>query len=237
MQAIILAGGQGTRLRPYTVSLPKPLVPIGDHPIIDIVLRQLKTAGFEDVVISTGHLSDLVQAYCGDGSKWRLRVRYVREEHPLSTAGPLRLIEGLEENFLVVNGDILTSLKFEAIWRDHLDSHPIATLGICQRHMAVDFGVVELGEENELKRYTEKPRLEYHVAMGINVLNRKCITYIKPGEALGLPELYLRMQTAGETLKCYVSKDFWLDIGRPEDYQSAQDRLAEDPQAFLSDAN
>src|SRR5947209_4336812 len=123
MQAVILAGGRGTRLRPYTMSLPKPLVPIGDRPILDIVLRQLKRAGVTEAILSTGHLAELIQAYCGDGSRWKLRLRYVREEKPLNTAGPLALIDGLEDDFLVMNGDILTTLDFRRLWEHHQQSN------------------------------------------------------------------------------------------------------------------
>lgn len=226
MQAVILAGGKGTRLKPFTASLPKPLVPVGDYPIIEIVLRQLKARGFRDVIVSTGHLAELIEAYCGDGRRWGLNLRYVREEKPLSTAGALKIIRGLKEDFLTVNGDLLTTIDFGALFAAHCKSGAIATLGVCERRTQVDFGVVRLDDRDHLQAYQEKPSYRYLVSMGVNAFDRHVLKHIKEGESLGIPDLVLRVRTAGELVQGYRSKADWLDIGRPEDYQTAQELFA-----------
>jgi len=223
MQAIILAGGAGTRLRPFTVSLPKPLVPVGDYPIIEIVLRQLRHHGCREVVISTGHLAELIEAYCGDGRRWGLRVRYVREDRPLSTAGALRLVRGLRPEFLVINGDILTTLDFRALFAGHRRSGAAATIAVCERRTVVDFGTVRLDERDRLQAYVEKPAYRYLVSMGVNILTRRAVSRIRPGEALGIPDLIARLLAAGEPVMGWRNRAQWLDIGRPEDYQTAQE--------------
>jgi NDP-sugar pyrophosphorylase family protein len=226
MQAVILAGGKGTRLRPFTTSLPKPLVPVGDHPIIEIVLRQLKHFGFGEVVISTGHLAELIEAYCGDGRRWGLRIRYVREDKPLSTAGALRLIRGLRQDFLTINGDVLTTLDFRALYDFHRRSKAAATVSVCERQTVLDFGTIQLDAQDRLQAYVEKPAHRYLVSMGVNVFDRKVLSFIRPGEALGIPELISRLHGAGESVLGSRSRADWLDIGRPEDYQTAQDIFA-----------
>ena len=142
MQAVILAGGQGTRLRPYTAVLPKPLMPIGDMPILEIVLRQLQRAGFRDVTLAVSYLAEMMQAYCGDGSRFGLRIRYSRETASLSTAGPLKLIPGLDDTFLVMNGDLLTTLDYAALIRFHREHGAMATIATHRRTVLIDYGVV-----------------------------------------------------------------------------------------------
>lgn len=227
MQAVILAGGKGTRLRPFTASLPKPLVPIGEHPIIEVVLRQLKHHGFREVIISVGHMAELIQAYCGDGRRWKLRIRYVREDKPLSTAGALKLIRGLAPDFLTINGDILTTLDFRALYDYHRKSGADATIGVCERRTLVDFGVIELDKKSVLTNYIEKPSYEYLVSMGVNVFDRKVLEHIARGETLGIPDLIGRIRAEGGIVKGFRNKAEWLDIGRPEDYQTAGDLFAD----------
>lgn len=233
MQAVILAGGKGTRLRPLTTSLPKPLVPVGDHPILEILLRQLKRTGFRDVVISTGHLAELITAYCGDGRRWGLRVRYVREEKPLHTAGALRLIRNLAPHFLVVNGDILTDLDFGALYRWHVKKGGWATLSACPRRSVVDYGVLVTGANDALAEYIEKPASSYLVSMGVNVFSRKAVGLIEPGEAVGIPDFALRIKAAGKGVYCRRFEGRWLDIGRPDDYEAAQDIFEREGRRFL----
>lgn len=223
MQAVILAGGKGTRLRPFTASLPKPLVPVGDYPIIEIVLRQLRRHGFREAIIATGHLAGLIEAYCGDGRRWGLKLRYVREDKPLSTAGALRIIPGLNDHFLTVNGDILTTLDFSALFAFHRRSKAAATLGVCERQTLVDFGVLHLDDSNRLQAYTEKPSYRYLVSQGVNVFRRDALKHIRKGEALGIPDLVERLRAAGELVMGFRNDSRWLDIGRPDDYQAAQD--------------
>ena len=222
MQAVILAGGRGTRLRPFTSAMPKPLVPVGDHPIIEIILRQLRRHGFREVIVSTGHLAELIEAFCGDGRRWGLRVRYVRETKPLSTAGALKNIRGLGSRFLTINGDILTTLDFRSLVRHHDKTGNAATLALRERTHVVSFGVLELDARGRVRSYTEKPRHDYLVSMGVNVFDRRALRHIREGEALGIPELVGRLLSAGEQVGGFTNKAEWLDIGRPEDYQDAQ---------------
>ncbi len=225
-QAVILAGGKGTRLRPFTATLPKPLVPVGDHPIIEVVLRQLKHFGFTDIVVSTGHLAELIQAYCGDGRRWGVKIRYVREDKPLSTAGALKLIRGLQPRFLTINGDLLTTLDFGKLYDHHRDNEADAVIAVCERRLEIDFGVIDLDAQDRLRAYTEKPSHRYLVSMGVNVFDRRVLRHIKPDEALGIPDLIRRITRANGAVLGFRNKAQWLDIGRPADYEAAQGLFA-----------
>jgi NDP-sugar pyrophosphorylase family protein len=225
-QAIILAGGKGTRLRPFTATLPKPLVPVGDYPIIEIVLRQLKHFGFNDIVISTGHLAELIQAYCGDGRRWGVKIRYVREDKPLGTSGALKLIRGLEPRFLTINGDLLTTLDFGKLYEYHRAKAADAVIAVCERSYKIDFGVIGLDAQDRLRSYTEKPSQKYLVSMGVNVFDRRVLSHIRAGEALGIPDLIQRISAAQGTVLGFRNKADWLDIGRPEDYEAVQELFA-----------
>jgi NDP-sugar pyrophosphorylase family protein len=206
--------------------LPKPLVPVGDYPIIEIVLRQLKHFGFTDIVISTGHLAELIEAYCGNGKRWGVKIRYVREDKPLSTAGALKLIRGLAPRFLTINGDLLTSLDFGKLYESHRDSGADATIAVCERLWKIDFGVIDLDAEDRLCAYTEKPSHRYLVSMGVNVFDRGVLRHIKTGESLGIPELMQRIKAANGSVRGFRNKAHWLDIGRPEDYETVQELFA-----------
>ena len=225
-QAIILAGGKGTRLRPFTASLPKPLVPVGDYPIIEIVLRQLRRHGFREVIVSTGHMAALIEAYCGDGRRWGLKLRYVREDKPLSTAGALKLVRGLGRRFLTVNGDVLTTLDFKKLFDAHERRDAAATIAVCRRQATTDYGVIDLDASDRLIAYREKPAHSYLVSMGVNVFDRSALEHIGRGEALGIPDLIARLQAAGQDVYGYRADCDWLDIGRPSDYEAAQEIFA-----------
>jgi NDP-sugar pyrophosphorylase family protein len=233
MQAVLLAGGKGTRLRPYTVSLPKPLVPVDDYPIAEIVVRQLRRFGFREIIISTGHLAELVEAYFGSGKKWGVKIRYVREDKPLNTAGALKLIRGLDEHFLVMNGDLLTTLDFGRMLSEHKKKGRFATIGVCRREVRIDFGVIELLSGNRFADYIEKPTYAHHVSMGVNVFNRRVQKYIEHGESIGIPDLIRRAKEAGEEIHCHVHSGEWLDIGRVDDYQHAQDVFEANSKRYL----
>jgi NDP-sugar pyrophosphorylase family protein len=202
------------------------LVPVGDYPIIEVVLRQLKHFGFTDIVISTGHLAELIGAYCGDGRRWGVKIRYVREDKPLSTAGALKLIRGLQPRFLTINGDLLTTLDFGKLYEHHRRTGADALIAVCERRWKIDFGVIDLDEQDRLRSYTEKPSYPYLVSMGVNVFDRRVLSHIKPGEALGIPELMRRIKAGGGLVKGFRHKAEWLDIGRPEDYEAVQDLFA-----------
>ncbi|PTL58469.1 sugar phosphate nucleotidyltransferase [Paraconexibacter algicola] len=225
-RAIILAGGLGTRLRPYTVTLPKPLMPVGDRPILDIVLRQLRHHGFEHVTIATGHLAELIEAYCRNGESYGLRIDYFREEEPLGTVGALALIDGLrDEPFLVMNGDVLTDLDYAALLARHEASDAVATIATRVSTVEVSLGVLhfDAADDTRLADYSEKPTHRYESSMGVYCFSPKAIEYIEPGVRLDFPDHMLRLVAAGEVVRGWRSEDFWLDIGRPGDYEQAQE--------------
>ena len=234
MQAVILAGGMGTRLRPYTTVFPKPLMPVGDMPILELVLRQLKRHGFNRITLAVSHLAELIEAFCGDGSRFGLKIRYSREPKMLSTAGPLRLIDGLDDTFLVMNGDLLTTLDYAAAVRFHRERKACATICMQKRHVKIDYGVIEADPEGRLSRYIEKPQIDYAVSMGINILEPRALGYIRPDEVLGMPDLMLRLMEAGETVMTFEAPGLWLDIGRPEDYERAVEIFLDRREEFLA---
>lgn len=222
MRAIILAGGRGTRLRPLTISFPKPLVPLGGMPILELVVRQLRAAGFERVTLSTGYLAELIRAYFGDGSRFGIAIDSVHEEKPLSTAGPLRLVKDLPEHFLVMNGDLLTDLDYAAFLREHVASGAAATVATKTREAVTDFGIVEADANGDLERWIEKPTHSYQVSMGVYALSRATAELIREDEAIGMPDLLLRAVAAGRRVACHRFDGYWLDIGRVDDYETAQ---------------
>ncbi|MEU0965323.1 sugar phosphate nucleotidyltransferase [Streptomyces sp. NPDC005917] len=222
MHAVILAGGKGVRLRPYTTALPKPLVPIGDqHAILEIVLRQLSTAGFTGVTLAIGHLGEIIRAYVGDGSQWGLAVDYATEESPLGTMGPLlNLRHRLPETFLVMNGDILTDLDYADVLDRHRDSGAPLTIATYAREVRIDFGVLTT-DDSKVVAFTEKPSMDYRVSMGVYGLSRSTLDDYTPGLPLGFDELVLDLLKAETPPHAYDFEGYWLDIGRPDDYDRA----------------
>lgn len=228
MRAVILAGGKGTRLRPYTTLIPKPLVPLGGRcSILEIILRQLAGAGFSRVTLAVNHLADLVMAYFGDGSRWGIRLDYSLEEQPLSTIGPLTLIDDLPERFLVMNGDILCDLDYAAFFAAHAASGAVASVSACRREVKIDFGVLEYGADQRLTAFREKPVYTFDVSMGIYCLDRSVVAALPRGEAYGFDNLMLDALAGGRRVEIRPFGGFWLDIGRPDDYQYADENFAE----------
>jgi NDP-sugar pyrophosphorylase family protein len=222
MHAVILAGGKGVRLRPYTTALPKPLVPIGDsHAILEIVLRQLAGAGFQRCTIAIGHLGNIIRAYVGDGSQWGLDVDYVTEDSPLGTMGPLLTMLGqLPERFLVMNGDVLTDLDFAAVLGRHRETGAPLTIATYARTVNIDFGVLST-DDGRVVAFTEKPSMDYRVSMGVYGVSRSTLTRYTPGLPLGFDEVVLDLLAAGEEPRAFDFDGYWLDIGRPDDYDRA----------------
>ena len=228
MKAVILAGGKGTRLKPYTTVFPKPLMPIGDRPILEIVIGQLKSHGFDEAIITVGHLAELIMTFFGDGSKLGIKIKYSREDKPLGTAGGLGLIKKeLNETFLMMNGDVLTTLSYSDLVNYHKRNGAIATIALNKRAVKIDFGVVELEDGNSIAGYREKPKIDYLVSMGVYVFNTKALEYIKPNEYLDFPDLIKKLISNGEPVKGYTYDGYWLDIGRPDDYERANMEIEE----------
>jgi len=223
MKAVILAGGKGTRLRPYTTVFPKPLMPIGDKPILEIIIRQLKAQGFEEILMLVGYLGELITAFFGDGRKFGVNVKYYKEEKPLGTVGGLSLIRGeINDAFLAINGDTLTTLNFSDLLNYHKKNGATATIALNKRQVQIDFGVVEVDSRTKrIKGYTEKPTLESFVSMGVNALNPEVMDNIEPGRYLDFPNLIHNLIASEKTVKAYIFDGYWLDIGRPDDYERA----------------
>ncbi|MEV6015807.1 sugar phosphate nucleotidyltransferase [Streptomyces sp. NPDC002667] len=222
MHAVILAGGKGVRLRPYTTALPKPLVPIGDqHAILEIVLRQLASCGFTSCTIAIGHLGEIIRAYVGDGSQWGLAVDYSTEESPLGTIGPLlTMLDRLPESFLVMNGDVLTDLDFGDVLNEHRRAGAPLTIATYARKVRIDFGVLTT-DDRKVVAFTEKPSMDYRVSMGVYGLSRSTLGNYTPGLPLGFDELVLDLLRTGDEPHAYAFDGYWLDIGRPDDYDRA----------------
>ena len=224
MKAIVLAGGKGTRLAPYTYILPKPLMPIGDMPILEVLLRQMKRAGIEDVILTVGHLAQLLRTFFLDGSQWGVNITYSHEQTPLGTAGPLSLIEGLDSTFLVTNGDVLTTLDLQELLAFHRAQESIATIAVHHRQVKIDLGVVQWNGGNCISGYIEKPTYDYTVSMGIYVFEPRVMNYIPFNMYLDFPDLVLKLIAAGEKVTGYSFNGYWMDLGRPDDYaQAAKD--------------
>jgi NDP-sugar pyrophosphorylase family protein len=224
MKTVILAGGKGTRLAPYTTIFPKPLVPIGDRPILEIIVRQLSKQGLGDIVLSIGHLGELIEAYFQNE---RLNIPglyldYFRENDPLGTAGSLAMIPGLDETFLAMNGDILTTIDYQALIRHHREQRAALTIAMHRKDVKIDLGVLETDDEGKLVSYNEKPLYSFDVSMGIYVYEPRALEYIPEGKYMDFPDLVRVLLDHDEKVAGYHSQDYWLDIGRREDYELAQ---------------
>jgi len=225
-RAVVLAGGRGSRLAPYTTVLPKPLMPVGERPILEILLRQLGAAGLDDVTLAVGHLAHLVQAVVGDGSAHGVAVRYHEEEQALGTVGPLASIPDLHGTFLLVNGDVLTTLDFGKLIRTHQEAGNELTIATHRRTVRTDYGVLHtdgpLGGTHRVVGYDEKPEIGYTVSMGVYVLEAGVIDLLRPGDRCDFPDLVLRLLDRGAAIGSYTFDGYWLDIGREDDFRRAQ---------------
>lgn len=233
MRAIILAGGKGTRLMPYTTIFPKPMLPIGDVPILDIIIRQLKKYGFREVTLAVGYLAELLMAYFNDGGKYDIIINYSKEEIPLGTAGPLKNINNLQGPFLVMNGDILTNLNYQKLIEFHNQSDAIATIAMHKKTINIDLGVIKLDNESQIMDYREKPTYDFVVSMGIYIFEDRVLDYIDENKKLDFPDLVKILLRSGEKIRGFLSDDIWLDIGRHEDYQKAVQVFSDNRDAFF----
>lgn len=235
MQAVILAGGEGKRLKPYTTVLPKPMMPVGDYPILEIILRQLKHAGITEIILAVSRAHQIFQAFFQDGNGVGLDVSYSFEERALGTAGPLAMVlDRLEDNFLVMNGDILTTLTYQNLIDYHKTKGAAATIGVSHREVYVDYGITQFEESGRLSGYIEKPTYSFDVSMGIYVLNASAVRpYLVPGEYQDIPDLMVRLKNEGHDVYCYRESCMWLDIGRKDDFIKASEIFNDDREKFL----
>jgi NDP-sugar pyrophosphorylase family protein len=223
MKAIILAGGKGTRLAPYTTVFPKPLMPVDGMPILEVIVKQLAHFHIEELIFTVSQESEpLLSAYFGDGSRYGVGISYSREERPLGTAGPLSLISDLPETFLVMNGDVLTTLNYQKLIQYHRRKRGMVTIAMNQKRIQLELGVMEFSQRQQLTHYIEKPTLSYSVSMGVYIFEKKVLKWVPTRGYLDFPELIQKLLRKGEKVFCYPSNDFWLDIGRHEDYGEAQ---------------
>ncbi|MCT7522606.1 sugar phosphate nucleotidyltransferase [Aliarcobacter cryaerophilus] len=232
-RAIILAGGKGTRLRPYTVVFPKPLMPIGDYPILEVIIRQLVQNSFTHITLAVNHQADLIKTFFGDGYKWGIKIDYSLEDKPLSTMAPLKLIKDLPDNFLVMNGDVLTDLNYGEFYEYHIKNENIFTISSYQREVKSEFGVLELNSDNTLIGFQEKPIQKYDVSMGIYMVSKKAIDFIPDNTFYGFDHLMLDLMKNKKEIKIQKFKGYWLDIGRPDDYEIAINIFENQKNRFL----
>jgi NDP-mannose synthase len=236
LRAIILAGGKGTRLAPYTANFPKPLMPLGDMPVVEVLIRRLAAYGITDITLTLGHLAELVKAYFGHrrGLTDEVQLRFVDEEEPTGTAGSLALVGGLDHTFLAMNGDVLTDLDFDELVRFHREKGADLTIATHERRVKIDLGVIDLDGDHRVRGYSEKPESVYHVSMGIYVYEPRVLDLVEKGSYLDFPDLVLKLLAQGRPVWSYVTDCLWLDIGRPDDYATAQQMYAESSETFTS---
>ncbi len=232
-RAIILAGGKGTRLRPYTVVLPKPLMPIGDYSILEIIIRQLAYYNFTHITLSVNHQADIIMAFLGDGKKWNIKIDYSLEDEPLGTIGPLHLITDLPDDFLIMNGDILTDLNFEEFYNYHLYNKNIFTISGYKKEQKLSLGVLEIDNKNYLSGFSEKPVIAHDVSMGIYMAQKSILDYIPKGKYYGFDTLMNDLIRTGTPAAVKRFSGQWLDIGTPDDYAIALDRFEDLKGLFL----
>ena len=222
-RAIILAGGMGTRLRPYTVVLPKPLMPIGQCPILEVIIRQLSRAGYNHITLAVNHQAEIIKAFFQNGEKWQIKIDYSLEEKPLGTMGPLRLIKDLPDHFLIMNGDIFTDLNFSNFYDHHVESGKIFSISSMLRSHKIDYGVLESDSNCLLVGMKEKPEVAYQVSMGVYMVSNKILNYIPENAPFGFDSLMLKLLEINEGVSVVPFSGYWLDIGRPDDYEKAID--------------
>jgi len=236
-RAVILAGGLGTRLRPYTVVLPKPLMPIGPYPILEVIIRQLAFHKFEHVTLAVNHQADIIRAFFNDGSKWGIHIDYSLETVPLSTIAPLKLIKDLPDNFILMNGDILTDLNFTKLYDDHVENHRLFTISAAERKHLVDYGVLKSNSEGELTGFEEKPSLNYLVSMGVYAVNKAALDHVPEDRKYGFDNLMTDLLAMKRPVHVVPYRGYWLDIGRVDDYATAVEEFEQRKSLFLPDGS
>lgn len=235
IKALILVGGKGTRLRPYTNVIPKSLLPVGDLPILEIILMQLKIAGVSEVILAVGHMAHLFESFFQDGSRLGIKISYSYEDKPLGTAGPIAyVLDDLGDDFIVMNGDLLTTLNYKEMFDLHQQRAAAATIASFNRKIKIDFGVLEFDSSQILKKYTEKPSYSFNLGMGINIINANAASsFLVKGEYLDMPDLMMKIQHQGKAVFCHNEDCFWLDMGCPSDYDEANEAFENMKDKFL----
>jgi len=224
MKAVILAGGKGTRLKPYTTVIPKPLVPVGEKAIIEILMNRLRKSGVDEVYICLNHFAELIIAFLGNGTKFGVKINYIIEDQPLGTVAPVKLIHDLPENFLVMNGDLLTNLDFRILFDRHVASNALLTISAYKRTTRIDFGVIDVDQTTDMAiGFHEKPVYDFEVSMGVYAMNRKVLDLVPDRTPFGFDNLMFTMFEQKKEILVFRFDGYWLDIGRPDDYERAND--------------
>jgi NDP-sugar pyrophosphorylase family protein len=224
LKVVILAGGRGTRLKPYTHVLPKPLMPVDQFPILEIVIRSLARNGLRDIIICTGYMSEIIESFCGRGERFGVKIDYSREDKPLGTAGSLALLgDKLKSTFMVMNGDILVALDICAFIKSHMERKALVTIGLKKRRTETKLGVVKLSRSMRVLDYVEKPVHEYMASAGIHLMQPDVLDYIKPGEQLDVPDLIMRLIKRGKKVQGFIIDGLWLHLSRPDDFEIANE--------------
>lgn len=232
-RAIILAGGKGVRLRPYTLTMPKPMMPLDDHPILEIIIMQLVSHGFTHLTLAVNHQAEVIQQYFQDGRHWGVKIDYSLEQQPLGTLGPVIRIDDLPPQFLVMNADVLTDVSYSALWDAHEACDTGLTLGICERSYQSDFGVVKMNSDGKMSAFEEKPERKEWVSMGIYMVSRSVLMGLTHDERIGFDHLFRHMLEAGCPPELFRHEGYWLDIGSPDDYKAAIETFVGRKEFFL----
>ncbi len=231
MRAVILAGGLGTRLRPYTTVIPKPLVPIGDRPVLEHIIRSLAKAGVDEIDLCVSYLGQLIRVYLANADlPPGLQLAYHWESEPLGTAGALAAVPDLSGTFIVMNGDVLTTLDYRQLLECHRREDAALTVAMHAQHVDVDLGVIE-SSDGFVRGYIEKPTLHYQVSMGIYVYDERVLRYLPRG-ACQFPDLVLRLLAAGERVAAWESDAEWFDIGTVGEYERAAAEVERFPEKY-----
>lgn len=233
MRAVILAGGFGKRLFPYTLVLPKPLVPIGEKSIIEVVIRQLSYKGFRQITVAVGYHAELIMAVLGDGAKFGVHIDYSMEEKPLNTIGPLKKIRNLDDTFLVMNGDLLTDLNYSDLYTTHRKNGSILTVATCKRHVSLSLGVLAYDEKLRVVSFQEKPQFDYDVSMGVYIVEPRIMEYIPDDRPFGFDHLMQALLEAGEPVSVYPFHGQWLDMGTQDDLERAVEEFETHKERYL----
>lgn len=239
MKAIVMAGGKGSRLYPYSAVLPKPLMPLGDIPVLELLLRKLRHAGVTEAILAVNHMRQLIEAFFGDGERFGMPISYSLEDQPLGTAGPMgAVLDRLGDDFVLVNGDLLTTLDIGQMVAAHREGHADATIGVFEREVKVEFGLIDVDADMRMVGYREKPSHRQLVSMGLYVLRTAAVReFVRPNVYLDMPQLMITMMQAGCQVLCHRQDCLWLDIGRPDDFALAQQMFEQEPERFLPPAS
>jgi NDP-sugar pyrophosphorylase family protein len=232
---VIIAGGLGSRLKPYTTVLPKPLMPVGNMPILEIILHQLRESGFRRVILAVNHFDGLLRSYFGNGDALGVSITYSKESQPLGTVGPLHLVaEQLPETFLMMNGDVLTDMNYDELWESHMSSGCGLTLSVHRRRMQIPVGVIDVAEDGTVSKFREKPSIDLWTSMGIYAMNRTLLPLIPRDRSFGMDGLASAMLESGRSIDTFRHEGECHDIGVPKNLEEANDAFNERRELFLS---